>query len=179
MTQLVIHDRVTSVHEGAFGGCFSLTSITVDQNNKNYKDIDGNLYSKDGKTLVRYALGKKETSFVIPSGVECIGQGAFSDCRNLINVWISNNLINIGDYAFLACISLDDVKISDGVQIIGKEAFRNCASLTSIEIPNSVTSMGDRVFYNCISLKNVTMPDNIVDMGDDIFIYCKALKCKF
>ena len=46
--------------------CETLIEIEVDENNANYKSIDGNLYTKDGKTIVRHAPGKKETSFVIP-----------------------------------------------------------------------------------------------------------------
>ena len=60
---------VTSIEEGAFLDCIALTSISVDENNTVYKSIDGNLYSKDGKTLVQYAVGKQDKSFVIPDSV--------------------------------------------------------------------------------------------------------------
>ena len=77
---------MTSIDNDAFCGCLNLKNITVNQNNIDYKDIDGNLYSKDGKTLVQYVFGRKETSFVIPNHVECIGKVAFCDCKNLISV---------------------------------------------------------------------------------------------
>ena len=175
ITTLFIHDKVTNVHEEAICGCFGLTDITVDQNNNDYKDIDGNLYSKDGKTLVRYVSGKKETSFIIPDNVECIGRSAFGECRNLMSVWIPNSVMTIDDFAFLSCINLTNVKISDRVKIIGEDAFRNCYSLKNIEIPNSVTSIGDRAFYCCINLEHVTIPDGAINMGDDVFIYCEKL----
>ncbi|MBQ3046912.1 MAG: leucine-rich repeat domain-containing protein, partial [Clostridia bacterium] len=58
LTSIEIPNSVTSIGEAPFRGCDSLTSIAVDSNNANYKDIDGNLYSKDGKTLIQYAIGK-------------------------------------------------------------------------------------------------------------------------
>ena len=40
-------------------------------------------YSKNGKELIQYALGKKEASFTIPAGVISIGDFAFSLCYSL------------------------------------------------------------------------------------------------
>ena len=37
----------------------SLERFIVDDSNLNYKSIEGNLYNKEGTTLIRYALGKK------------------------------------------------------------------------------------------------------------------------
>ena len=169
ITALFIHDKVTSIQEEAICGCFGLTDITVDQNNNDYKDIDGNLYSKDGKTLIRYAPGKKETSFIIPGDVECIGRFAFCECRNLMSVWMPNSVMTIDDSAFLRCINLANVNISDSVKIIGEDVFRDCLSLKNIEIPNSVTSIGDRAFYCCTNLEHVTIPDSAINVGDKLF----------
>ena len=58
LTSIEIPDSVTSLVARAFNPCISLNNITVDENNQKYKSIDGNLYSKDGKTLIRYATGK-------------------------------------------------------------------------------------------------------------------------
>ena len=90
-----------------FFGSESLTSIEVSENNTAYCDIDGNLYTKDKKTLIQYAIGKKDTSFTIP-----------------------NSVTTIGDYAFWNCDSLTSVVIPDSVTYIGRYAFSNCDSLT-------------------------------------------------
>ncbi|MBQ3219959.1 MAG: leucine-rich repeat domain-containing protein [Clostridia bacterium] len=124
-----IPDSVTSISFGAFFRCDSLTSITVDGKNENYKSIDGNLYSKDGNTLIQYATGKTANTFTIPSYVTSIGYEAFSWCESLETIVIPNSVTSIGYYA-----------------------FEYCTSLETIEIPNSVTSIGYRAFYNCNSL---------------------------
>jgi hypothetical protein len=105
----VIGDSVTSIGDGAFEYCTSLTSITVDLDNAAYKSIDGNLYTKDGKTLIQYAIGKTDTSFEIPDSVTSIGDDAFSSCDSLTSVVIGDSVTSIGDDAFWICRSLTSV----------------------------------------------------------------------
>lgn len=58
LTTIEIPASVTSIEEGAFRGCKNLRSIIVSKGNPAYKDIRGALFSKDGKTLIRYPAGK-------------------------------------------------------------------------------------------------------------------------
>ena len=92
-----------------FQGCSSLTSVTVDENNSKYKSIDDNLYSKDGTTLIQYAIGKTETSFTIPDSVTSIGDGAFFGCSGLTSVTIPNSVTSIENNAFSGCSSLTSI----------------------------------------------------------------------
>ena len=77
LTSVTIGNGVTGIGNSAFSGCKSLTSVTVSENNSFYKSIDGNLYTKDGKTLIQYAIGKTSTTFEIPDSVTSIGNSAF------------------------------------------------------------------------------------------------------
>ena len=130
LKNIVIPSSITSIStNGTFDNCVSLTSIIVDENNNHYKSIDGNLYSKDGKTLVRYTAGKTDTSFIIPEGVTTIGCEAFGDCSSLTSVTIPNS-----------------------VKSIKNNAFNDCTNLSSIVIPSSVTSMEWMVFTDCNNL---------------------------
>ena len=127
-----IPDSVTSIGNYAFECCSSLTSFTVDEANTAYQSIDGNLYTKDGKTLVQYAIGKTATEFVIPDSVTSIGDWAFYSCSSLTRVVIGDSVTSIGDGAFYGCSSLTSVVIGDGVTSIGKSAFYWCDSLTNV-----------------------------------------------
>ena len=84
-------------------------SIVVDENNTAYQSINGNLYSKDGTVLITYAIGKTDTSFVIPNSVTTIGYAAFSGCSNLTSVTIPDSVTTIGSRAFYECYNLTDV----------------------------------------------------------------------
>ena len=153
LTSVTIGNNITSIGEGAFVMCESLTSITipagvtyigiipfavcpslteitVDANNQYYKSVDGNLYTKDGKTLIQYAAGKTASEFTIPDGVTSIGYGAFAYCESLTSVTLPDSITSIGESAFEECRSLTSITIPDSVTTIGGYAFFGCESLT-------------------------------------------------
>ena len=109
LTSLTITNSVTSIGKGICARCTQLKQINVDEGNPNYTSIDGNLYTKDKKTLVQYAIGKKDTSFTIPSSVTSIDNVAFYDCPSLTSITIPNSVTSIGEYAFYGCKNLKTV----------------------------------------------------------------------
>ena len=64
-------------HEKVFDYCFSLTSIQVEKENKFLKSEDGVLFSKDGTTIIKYPSGRSNTNYIVPDGVQTIGDSAF------------------------------------------------------------------------------------------------------
>ena len=137
---ITIPASVASIYESSVGlspftTCTSLLAIEVANDNPSYQSIDGNLYTKDGKTLLRYAGGKTATEFTIPSTVESIGAGAFRACRTLATIIIPASVTSIGEVAFVAC-TFASITIPASVTSIGEYAFSNCPELTSIEVAN-------------------------------------------
>ncbi len=177
LTSVTIGNGVTSIGNGVFNYCVSLSNITVDEDNTVYKSIDGNLYTKDGKTLMQYALGKEDTTFVVPDGVEFIGNHAFGGCTRLASVVIPDSVSLIYAYAFSGCTGLTEVGFGENSQLagIGSFAFRGCTGLKSIEIPNSVTLIYDAVFYGCTGLESITLPDSVTSIGGWTFDGCEKL----
>jgi hypothetical protein len=137
---------VTAIGDYAFWGCSSLTGITVDAGNRQYRDINGILFSKDGKTLVRYPEGKTSASYTIPDSVTAIGAGAFSECGSLTGITIPAGVTAIGDWAFRYCSSLTGITLPDKVEAIGYEAFRGCNSLSAADKEAIRRRFGDEVF---------------------------------
>ena len=155
LTSVTIGNGVTSIGNSAFSNCDSLTSINVSDENTTYKSINGNLYSKDGKTLIRYAKGKTDSSFIIPDSVVGLGAWAFYNCDSLTSVTIPDSVVGLGEWTFAYCRSLTSITIPNSVVDLGNCAFSNCDSLTSVTIGNSVTSIGRHAFSNCDSLTSI------------------------
>ena len=132
LTNITIPNSVTFIGDDAFNNCSSLENIKVDDKNKYYSSIGGNLYNSDKTKLIQYAIGKNDKTFNIPIGVTSIGKDAFSNCSSLTSITIPNSVTSIG---------------------FG--TFENCSNLTSITIPNSMTSIGYKAFKDCSSLKDV------------------------
>ena len=177
LTSISIPESVTSIEDHALFNCTSLTNIKVSANNSAYKDIDGNLYRKDGKnlTLIQYALGKTETPFTIPDSVTSIGNSAFQHCSNLTSIVMPNSLTSIGYHAFYDCSNLTSVTIPNSVTSIDIRAFYGCSNLTSAVIGDSVTSIAQETFRNCSSLKSVVIGDSVTSIGDSAFQDCYSL----
>ncbi len=188
LVSVTIPNSVTSIGSSAFSNCVSLTCLTVDKNNINYKSIDGNLYTKDGTTLIQYAIGKTETSFTISDSVTSIGDNAFYNCSSLANIMIPNSVTRIGYNAFSYCGSLTRITVDenngnyksidgnlytkDGTMLI---QYAIGKAETTITIPNGVTSITDSAFSDCCSLTSITIPDSVTNIGYEAFYSCTAL----
>ena len=188
LTSVTISDSVTSIGENAFAACHKLTSINVSSENSKYKDIDGNLYTKDGKTLIQYAIGKTAKSFTIPNTVETIDNHAFGSCDSLTSVTIPDSVISIVSDAFSYCHGLTSVTISDSVKKIDNRAFQSCTSLTGITVSeentvyksidgNLYTKDGKALIQYAIGKNDTsfTIPDSVETIGSYAFEDCDSL----
>ncbi|MBO4982977.1 MAG: leucine-rich repeat protein [Clostridia bacterium] len=176
LLDVTIPKNVTSIGTHAFSECKALVSIYVSELNGVYESIDGNLYTEDKKTLIQYAIGKKDSDFVIPNHVITIGDSAFSYCDNLTGIVILDNVTKIENSAFMHCGALTNVELSDNITTISDSAFMWCYSLRDIQIPEGVISIGEFAFSDCDALVNVKIPDNVVRIGDSAFSNCNALE---
>ncbi|MBQ9070127.1 MAG: leucine-rich repeat protein [Clostridia bacterium] len=161
ITEIYIHENIVELDTSAFDGCNHLTSITVSENNQYYKSIDGNLYTKDGSVIIQYALGKPESSFVIPDCVEEIGWSAFSYIDNPMSITIPTSVKTIHSGAFyhydtkLIHIIFENTEgwFIDGEAVDVSDSKQNVLYLTD--------TYSDNMWY-IINDSNDTTPD-----GDD------------
>jgi hypothetical protein len=61
------------------------------------------------------------------------------------------------------------------VKSIGEDAFFGCAALKSIEISNGVRSIGDSAVRSCTSLTSIVIGNNVESIGNYVFIGCESL----
>ena len=204
ISSIIIPNSVTSIGNGAFAGCKSLTSITIPNSVTNIgsgeykygfweglfsgcsslKSIivqDGNLVYDSRNNC--NAIVETATNTVVvgcqatnmPSSITSIGPGAFAGHENLTSIYMPTSITNIGHAAFQNCSALTSITIPNSVTSIGDETFQDCSSLTSITIPNSVTSIGKGAFRYCSSLTSVTIGNNVTSIGDEAFSGCNEL----
>ena len=115
-----------------FNGCSGLKKITVNENNQSYKDVDGILFSKDDKMLIKYPAKKETAEYVISEDAAIICTGAFMDNEYLRKITIGNFVTAVSDYAFKNCSALEEVELGGNVRIIGNESFKNCPKLALV-----------------------------------------------
>ncbi len=149
---------VTSIGQGAFRDCGSLTSITI----------------PDGVTSIGESTFEgcsSLTSITIPDGVTSIGIYAFFSCTSLTSLTIGNGVTSIGGFAFFNCTSLTSPTIGNGVTSIGSNAFRGCTSLTSIIFQGDAPTVGSNAFSNvangAVAVVSIEDRASFGDLGAD------------
>ena len=163
---------------GIFSNCPNLTSITVDEKNKDFYSENNCILRKKDRSL---CIGIKTS--VIPDYVKDIGVGAFGGTIGLTEIVLPDSMENIGMGAFADCTDLVSVKLNDGLKSIQESAFQMCP-IEKIYIPASVEFIGNGMFSNCESLTNMTIdPANkayksdggcIVRLADSALISCSG-----
>ena len=123
VTSIDIPFSVLRIVNDAFKGCSGVKRYTVNENNQSYKDVDGVLFSKDNRMLVKYPAKKQLTDYVISEEVSLICTEAFTDNTYLRKVFIGNFVTAISDFAFKNCTALEEVELGGNVRIIGVDAF--------------------------------------------------------
>lgn len=174
LTSIDIPCSVKYIGYDIFSGGYSLTNISVAEDNTAYCSVDGILFNKDKTKLIKYPAKKTDASYSIPDSVTSIGYAAFCHCMSLTSVTIPDSVTDIDAIAFAGCTNLTSIRIPDSVKsIIG--VFDGCTSLTSITIPSSVTSIGLAAFQDCINLTDVTISNGVTSIYEVAFAGCTGL----
>ena len=199
LTKVVLPASVSNVRNGAFASAFlfgtiggsmgglgsfgsarvgnrSLTTIEVAEDNPIYSSIDGVLFSKNGKALLRYPAGREQEKYVVPEGVEIIESNAFSNCYSLTEIEIPSSVTAVESGAFQGCSSLKSIALPDGITAIKNRAFGGCYSLASVVLPDALAVVEADAFSGCGVLTELVLPDSRKTIGEGAFAGCAALK---
>ncbi|MBR6639711.1 MAG: leucine-rich repeat protein [Muribaculaceae bacterium] len=161
ISSLTIPNSVTEIGSNAFGGCWLLTRVTIEDGTT---DLSGARF--DGSPLETIYLGRN--SDFVPSD---------SNSPTIKEVTIGNSVTEIGYGAFYGCTGLTSVTIPNSVTTINGNAFSGCTGLTDVTIGNSVTYIGSGAFYgtgcynNCSDGEFVYVDNCLVDFKGDPYAY--------
>lgn len=195
---VVIGSSVTSVGDYAFGGCTSLSDITMPSS-----------LTSIGRGAFYYCPCL--ISITIPDGVTSIGAGAFENCINLMSITIPDSVTSIGTSAFNACYRLVEV-INLSSLDLGADGDDSGIAIHAIEVHNGSSKIvnndgylfymsdeaylvnyigddtvvtlpdigkdyiiNDYAFWNLTNLKSITIPNSITSIGKSAFSFCSGL----
>ena len=154
----------------------------------------------DKGTLIKVEkCGKRDKVAVVPDGVTCIGESAFSycntikkvilpksvkiiekhafaNCHNVEEVIIPNTVEDIGGSAFSCCERLRKISLPENLDVLKDNMFYLCKSLTSIHLPKNLKIIETGAFNGCDNLVNVTIPESVEEIGSYAFCKCESIK---
>lgn len=116
---VIVGENIDDVPLAPVCNAVNVKNIIVDENNPNFCDIDGVLYSKDKKTLLAYPRGRNADTYKIPDTVEKITFGAFFNDLDLTHITIPESVEYVESWAFFNCHNLKDVTVSKNIKEFG------------------------------------------------------------
>ena len=147
-----IKDLPTTKEANSFTSAAKLTAIKIDAGNTNFKDEDGVVLTKDGKTLVAYPFARHGVQnsayngplatmhlgevYKIPTSVETIGKGAFSKAKEITAVQL-NNVKKISEGAFYSVRNLRNVELGASVETIENGAISDTPDLNRFAVDSN------------------------------------------
>ena len=176
LTDIIIPDSVTYIGTSSFSGCTNLTHIKMPTN------ID-NIPSS------AFARCKSLVSIDIPESVKYIGSATFSECSSLTTVTIPKSTEYIEIDTFYFCDSLISINVDpDNQKYCSKDGVWFDKAMTQLmqypanssrsdyTIPDTINTIAYRSFFNCKTLKNITIPKSVNSIGMFAFYDCTNLK---
>ena len=142
--------------------------------------IDGVLFNKEEKALIRYPAQKTDTEYDIPDGIEAVAPFAFNKAEKLVTVSIPDSVIRVGCAPFCQSgvqkLILSDnhptLTLLDNALLFSKpdKAFI-CAlkNVTECVIPEGVEVMYDYAFAHHRMIKTVQLPSTLTAIPDFAF----------
>ena len=165
----------------------SVTQVLVNANINDFRPInDGNIVNAANTIYLNKDF--KYGLVVIPDKVgtvdiTTISNSVFLGNTDITHVEISKNIVTIGESAFRNCTNLLEVSFSEpsSLATIGISAFKECINLESIQIPDSVSVILDNAFDTCKKLKNITIgldhsQLSLTSIGNNVFDKCYNLE---
>ena len=163
LTDVVIPASVKEISTDAFAGCYNIVSITVAEGNSVYYSENNCVITTEDNVLV---LGCKTST--IPEGVTAIGDYAFYNVSDLVEVILPESVVKIGEYAF-ANTGITEIRIPTSVTEIADHAFYCCGALETVIVleNSSLESIGASAFSDCSKLSLIVIPNTVVSIGEN------------
>ncbi|MDE6374068.1 MAG: leucine-rich repeat domain-containing protein, partial [Clostridia bacterium] len=133
-----------------------------DMGNEFYYTEGNCLIERESKTLIR---GCNDS--VIPSGVEIIGDDAFSGCLKLSELILPEGITYIGENAFYA-VTLKKLVLPSTVKTLASYAFYS-SHIEEVVLNEGLEKIGNNTFFYCSGVKSIVVPSSVTNVGSGAF----------
>lgn len=172
LSKFEIPSSVRQLDMSVFGAChnimegkeYQLKNVYVAAGNPYYQSHDGVVYTKDGKKIVWYPEGRKDSSYVVREGVDTVGEYAMSN-EYLDTIFLPDSVTVISQYAFNSAVRLRNLNLPENLTEIGACAFATCWQLDNVVVPKSVARLGYNAFAYCINMHDITILNRNIHIG--------------
>ena len=177
-----------SVEKITFTPWFDAASINVAEDNDYYCSVDGVIFTKDMKKLVRYPNYRRSESYTIPNGVETIEEDGFRDLNYLKELNVPSSLISgLDNRTFYATKSLTTINVVsgsvytsyDGVvySTNGKKLYMCPTGKTGVvDIRYGTEEICEYAFEYCRYLTKINIPSTVKKFGIYAFRLCESIE---
>lgn len=142
-------DALEYIGGGAFLGSDKI-NFRLSNNHPYFATINGSLYNKSNKELLKYVESDESSNDVIvPEGILSIGSYAFADMsiHYRANIILPQTLKKIGDYAFWSFQDSEgELIVPASVSEIGEYAFANANMKVSLALCSELATIPERAF---------------------------------
>lgn len=108
------------------------------------------------------------------SHITVIGTGAFSNCKGLTELHLSDSVTSIGERAFNGSGLTGELQLPNSITSIGSKAFRDVKIEGDLVLPNALTFLGIYAFSGT-AISSVTFPSTLKNIGSYAFYNCPNL----
>ena len=146
--------NITTIGSAAFSRCAGMTAIQVDDNNPNFMDDDGVLYTSDGTKLLQYPCARPDKHYSVLNTASSIDEEAFA-YSIVKSVYLPKSLRDMDEEVF-GYSEVERVVIDEGLETLPDYTFYACQNLQSVYLPSTIKSIGNQAFYYCLYLEDIT-----------------------
>ena len=178
---LNITRTIDNIHPQALVGAGNISNIRVNQYNKTYISVNGDLYTRDKTTLIRFVSNKVLEEYTVLDTVTNIGDFAFA--YSMINkLVITSNVTNIGKSAFYGSFITNIEISSDNENYISVDNVVYNKDQTTLvyyvstkaneefTIPDTVNTIKEGAIYNPYLLKTIIIPSSVYTIEENAIV---------